>query len=191
MKTLYIFFFIFTIFLCFALNKSTEDFPDTVFDSIIGATHLKSTDHLKEILDTNDLTYLLFYYKKTSKNSRIGGHILQEVSEKLEFLFEVLLVDCDSEYGQVADPCVKTLQDNKEADEFPRFYIMAPPEYRINPYTGKLQTYTEEMFKGTEINFNIIHNFVTKHITAGRITQLNKENIDDFLRYFLIHTNSH
>ena len=174
---------LFAIFLLSFSNiiNGQHDFPVTIFNEIAPQIRLTSTEELSELLNNNDMTYVLFYYKSSSKNSRIAAGILKQIADHLVFLAEIILIDCESEYGLTSNPCTGNLPTDTTQDPFPRIYVERPPSFKFNPYTGEKQKYSEFQFRGTEVSTTSLHNFITENITDSKVTQLNEDNIESFL----------
>ncbi len=175
LKTL-IYFFLVMLFVNNILAQGEDP-----FDALIPlTTHLESTTQLDHLLNTTDNTYLMYYYSRSSKNSKSGAIIMKEVLEKLKNLVEILLIDCDSAYGEVAPPCQRS--NVTDVDIFPRVFIERPPDMRFNPYTGEQLKFIEKRFVESTFSSVKIHNFITENIPAARLTILDTDNIDQFLR---------
>ena len=167
------------VFLLVILLISSQDkIPDeSIFSTIHGLT-LKSEKALSEILKETDMTYFVFYYTKNSQNSRKGAEILSKVAQKLNFLAGILLIDCDDYITSESNKfCVK---DPEAQDGFPKMYLYVPPEYKINPYTKKVNEHSLLHYDKHEVSENNVYNFITPYIQSRSIA-LNNDNIDQFL----------
>ena len=56
---------------------------------------LKTQEEISEYLKKNDLTTLVFFYRKESDKSNQVAENLKIVYSKLQYLIEYILVDCD------------------------------------------------------------------------------------------------
>ena len=175
-------FYLCAILLVFLSAILTQDeLPESVFDDIDHHIKLTSTEQFNDLLTTSDTTYLVYYYKKSSKSSKIGARLLQRISEKLEFLAQIALVNCDSDNAQAFKLC-KIDDQNKDKDSFPRITVHRPPDYRQNPYTGEVSNHEEKILPNGEVSETILQNFITSNIPSTRTLSLNTDNIEGFLK---------
>jgi hypothetical protein len=182
MAKLQIIFVFFLIIVSIINANEPTDPPQTVFDEILPSKIVTSTEQIQDYLKNSDSTYFLYFYKRTSKNSRYGAKALVQIAEKLAYLVDILLIDCDSEYGLVAEPCIKNISEDKTVDDFPRMFVMRPPDHKSNPYTGEIYLHKEIRYTKPEVNGALLHNFITENIPSTRTLVLNSENIETFLR---------
>lgn len=135
--------------------------------------HSKMMDKIKE----SEITYFVYYYHPESANSVTGVGFIRDILPKLEYIAEVLFVNCPlSEYSE-KDVCIKP---EGVKDGFPRMVLLLPPKVRVNPYTGKINNYTEKKYTSQEVSPKSIYKFITDNI-PDYSTTLNNDNIDTFL----------
>ena len=173
------------LFLCFLLRVSANEtqgkdqnstIEDTkVFDDII-SFKIKDMNGIQKLLEETDMTYFVYYYKKTSRNSRLGAELLKPISKKLQFLANILMVDCDEVEQKDTAGCQK---DPEAADGYPKMELFSPPEYKFNPYTKKLNSHDRKVYEIPQVNENLIYNFITKSIPS-RAMKLTPENFENF-----------
>ncbi len=147
-----------------------------VFDRIL-SIRLKHIDGLAKILNETDQTYLAYFYVKGSENSKMGAEFLTKVSEKLDFLAGILMIDCEDFIPRDFAFCQK---DPEAKDGFPKMVVYKPPEYRVNPYTQQRVPHEEIVYAQKEVSEASIYNFLTGHILNKSI-KVNSENIESFL----------
>jgi hypothetical protein len=170
----------FILIICFLVgvnsseNEKIED-ENKIFDDVI-SYKIKNIDGIQKLLDETDMTYLAYYYKKTSRNSRLGAQILRPVSKKLNYLANILMIDCDEVEPKDTPACQK---DPEAADGFPKMEVYSPPEYKFNPYTKKMNSHNRRLYDTPEVNENLIYNFITKNIPS-RAVKLTPENFENF-----------
>lgn len=146
--------------------------------SIPGVSHLVDIKDLQSKIKDHETTYFLYYYHPDSENSKKGIDFLKELKTKLEYLVEMLLVNCQtSEYKD--KPVCKKPENVK--DGFPRMVMLSPPKVKINPYTNKENSYTEKKFQDKEVSQRTLYKFMTENIPDYSI-ELNNNNIDAFLK---------
>jgi hypothetical protein len=159
--------------------KSSEtertDEDSKIFDEVI-SYKIKNIEGIQKLLEETDMTYLTYYYKKTSKNSRLGADLLKRVSKKLNYLANILMIDCDEVEPKDTPGCQK---DPEAADGFPKMEVFSPPEYKFNPYTKKMNSHIRRLYDSQEVSENLIYNFITKNIPS-RAVRLSPENFENF-----------
>lgn len=163
--------------LIFSFYNCQQDPGEDIF-SQIKVQNIKSPDEIDRLKNTTDMTYFVYYYKKSSKTSRMIAPILILLSNKLEHIAEILMVDCDQESFNKVKICDHT---DKSKDIFPRMMVLVPPEFRFNPYTKKLNNYVDYPLEGSQVSESILFNFITKYVIS-RATKLTSNNIDNFLK---------
>jgi hypothetical protein len=161
----------------FSFYNCQQDPGEEIF-SKIKVQNIKTHVELESLKNTTDMTYFVYYYKKTSKTSRMIAPILIQLANKLEHIAEILIVDCDQETFKNVKYCEHTDQTK---DVFPRMMVLVAPEFRFNPYTKKLNHYTEFPLEGSQVSESILFNFITKYVLS-RATKLTSSNIDTFLK---------
>lgn len=132
-------------------------------------TKLLNKEQLEKIQSESDITFLQFFYSKSSKNSYMSINFVNSVATKLSFLADILTVDCDE--ATDFDYC----NVSKDPQSFPRMKALVPPQYKINPYTKQVSKYLEYNYSENTVSENSIYNFVSKHIQNKGI-KLNFEN---------------
>jgi len=132
---------------------------------------------LEKLLEETDLTYLGFYYKKQSENSEKAALFLLNISQKLDYLSGIILINCED--NSEFEKC-KTQDKEKNIDVFPVITLFIPPELKFNPYTKKFNKHYERLYDKNEFSENLVYNFVTSNI-LNKGLKLNPDNIDDFL----------
>jgi hypothetical protein len=157
-------------------NSAAETADIDVFEKVL-SVRVKHINGLVSILNETDLTYLAYYYVKSSENSRMGAEFLIKVSEKLDFLAGILMIDCGDFTPSDIAFCQK---DPNAKDGFPKMVLYKPPEYRVNPYTQQRVPHEEHVYDKKEVSESSIYNFLTGHILNKSI-KLNSENIESFL----------
>ena len=161
--------------LLISLYKSQEDPGEGIFEEI-SAHKIKEMNEIDILKNTTDITYFVYYYKRTSKTSRMIAPIIGILSRKLENIAEFLLIDCDEEKLKSSELC-----QTENQDLFPRMKLLVPPEYRLNPYTKKINTYAEYPLTEDKVSEPILFNFITKYIHSHS-TKLSSDNIDNFIK---------
>ncbi len=152
-------------------NTTTTEFPE-VKPSIV----LNSEDEYIKLLNTTDVTYLMFYYKKEHKESAQVAGYLKNVAAKLEYLAYILMVDCESTYGKTLSQCKDI---SSKPDDYPKLKLLKPPEYRLNPITQKMTSHEDVEWLYSRMSETTIYNFITTNIIS-RSSKINAENFDLF-----------
>ena len=129
-----------------------------------------------DITAKSDITYLMFFYSKSSKNSYVSVQFIQAIYNKLEYLAGVILVDCDE--TKEFEFCL----EKHEGDSFPRLRILSPPQFKINPYTKKEDKYQEIQYTKGTISENDIYSFVTSNIKSKGI-KVNQESYKSIIKH--------
>lgn len=158
-------------------TNSAALIPEPEVYKKIMAVKIRALNVLYKMLNETDNPTFAYFYTKTSKNSEIGASMMEMITEKLDFLVNFVLIDCDDFNPFDYKYCVK---DPEAKDGFPRMVIYKQPEYRYNPYTKKRVHFTEEIYHQKEVREATIYNFITSFIT-GKSMKLNSENIEPFL----------
>jgi hypothetical protein len=160
------------------LAKCQDEIPDEgVFKAINGLTVLDE-EGVNQILKTTDMTYFVYVFSPASINSRKGGVLVAKVAQKLDFLAGIILINCDN---FKADKLSYLCEKSPEAqDGFPKMFLYVPPEYKINPYTRKVNEHTIIAYDKNDVSELSIYNFITPHINS-RSVALNSDNVEDFL----------
>jgi protein disulfide-isomerase A6 len=148
---------------------------EAIFDQVAGIK-LKHIDGIAKLLAETDMTFFAYYYKKSSPNSRLGAEFLKPVSQKLAYLANVIMIDCDEIEPKNTPMCEK---DPDAPDGFPKMEVYTPPEFKYNPYTKQVNTHTSKMYNSQQVSENMIYNFITQNIPA-RSVKLNTENFENF-----------
>ena len=167
--------FILSVFV--SIYKSQDDPGEQIFDKI-KAHQIKSLQEIEIFKNTTDMTYFIYYYKKSSKTSRQIAQILIPLGLKIDYIAELVLVNCEEDNIKNDKICE---HKDLSQDSFPRMDILVPPEYRFNPYTKKLNQYTVFPWQGKEVSEKILFNFITKHVQSKAI-KLSSSNIDNFIK---------
>ena len=157
--------------------NTQEDSGEEIFDHII-AHKVKTLQEIEFLQNTTDMTYFIYCFKKSSKTSRQIAPLLLNMAKKLEYIAEFILLDCDEVNFINQKVCE---HKNLTLDQFPRMKVLVPPEFRINPYTKKLNGYTEVPIEGKQISNQILFNFITKYVHSHAM-KLSSSNIDNFLK---------
>lgn len=157
-------------------QESSTDNQDSVFDQVMGIK-LKRMEGLEKLLDESDMTHFTYYYKKTSNNSKLGAQLLSNVSRKLAYLANIVMIDCDEIEPKDTPMCEK---DPEAKDGYPKMEVYSPPEFKYNPYTKKLNRHTRKMYNTEQVSENLIYNFITQNIPA-RSLKINTENFEGFV----------
>ena len=166
------------IFLFFLILKCNNQIPENFdFSSLPGITITSESD-ITTLLNSTDITYFLFYYKKESSHSKGIGQLLKNIYPKIKYLAEFLLIDCDN--GSLSSMTQCQNQNNMNDDVFVYFEIYEPPIYKINPYTKKINTHVKRLYDRQEVEEKSLFNFIAKSIVS-RAQELNEENYDIFI----------
>ena len=182
MKSLTLLFSIIQIIVFINCNDEEVDLDmkdlkiDTRVFSILPGYKVTSKSEIDEIAAKSDLTFLIFFYSKSSKNSYIATQFLANVYNKLEYLAGFITVDCDD--SEDFDFCKKKYTE----DAFPRLIAFVPPQYKINPYTKKEENYTEVAYSKNTITENDIYSFVTSNI-KNKAIKLNDESYKSIIKH--------
>jgi hypothetical protein len=158
-------------------GTEAREIPEPDIYKQITALKIRNIKVLNKMLNETDTPSFAYFYTKISQNSIIGAEMIKLISEKLDFMVNFLLVDCDDFTPFDYKYCVK---DPQAKDGYPRMVVYSPPDYRRNPYTGEKQYFTEHMFTQREVNEPLIYNFITSFIKGKSIT-LTSNNIEGFL----------
>lgn len=134
---------------------------------------------MEKLLNESDLTFLAFYYKKNSENSKKVAEFLVNISEKLNYLSGIILIDCDKVDKNYFVRCSSEVEKETE-DLFPIVNLYIPPELKFNPYTKKFNSHLERNYEKKEYSENFIYNFITSNILNKGI-KLNSDNLENFL----------
>ncbi len=140
-------------------NKTTLD--ATIFDEIKGAYRIRSQDELRYLLELSDLTFLKFSYIKNSKNSMSVARHIKTLSEKLNYLAGVMLIDCETFTPQNTDDC--TIYEYG-TDRFPKLKILIPPEKRYDSVLDAWETHFEIPWNEKDMTESTIYNYIVSNI---------------------------
>eukprot|EP00340_Litonotus_pictus_P005113 CAMPEP_0170519096 /NCGR_PEP_ID=MMETSP0209-20121228/4628_1 /TAXON_ID=665100 ORGANISM="Litonotus pictus, Strain P1" /NCGR_SAMPLE_ID=MMETSP0209 /ASSEMBLY_ACC=CAM_ASM_000301 /LENGTH=759 /DNA_ID=CAMNT_0010804895 /DNA_START=8 /DNA_END=2287 /DNA_ORIENTATION=- len=164
-------FTLFTILLETAITQDSSEF------NIEGVKHLVSNSIMLEKLKDSETTFFLYYYHPDSENSKMGVKFVNELLPKLNYIAEVLFINCQfSEYSD-KNVCKKP---EEVKDGFPRMVVLVPPKIRFNPYTKEINKYTEKKYLEKEVSPKSIYKFITDNVPDYSVS-LNNDNIDEFL----------
>lgn len=140
-------------------KKSTLD--PSIFEEIKGAYRIRSQDELRYLLELSDLTFLKFSYIKNSKNSMSVAKYIKTISEKLNYLAGIILIDCEVFTPQHYDDC--QIYDYVN-DSFPRLKILIPPEKRYDAVLDAWETHFELPWTEKEMTESSIYNYIVSNI---------------------------
>ena len=132
-------------------------------------------EEIKSYLNKTDVTVLAFFYKEESDKSNQVAKNLKIVYSKLQYLAEFILVDCDKSHMSQCKPS----DDDDMEDNFFHLEIYVPPQYKYNPYTKELNTYTTLQYTKKEITDKAIYKALTKMIIS-REQKVSNENYENF-----------
>ena len=135
----------------------------------------KTEEEIQLFLAQSDMAILAFYYKKESYKSKEVAKNLKLVYNKLQYLVEFILVDCDKSKVEL---CKKTEEDDID-DEFYRIEMYIPPQYKINPYTSEINTYQKLQYRKTDVSDKALYKFLTK-IIISREENVSNRNFETF-----------
>ena len=135
---------------------------------------LKTQEEISEYLKKNDLTTLVFFYRKESDKSNQVAENLKIVYSKLQYLIEYILVDCDDNNMEECKA-----NDDEMEDEFFRIEVYVPPEFKFNPYTKEMNKHQKLMYTKSSITDKALYNFLTKLIIS-REHMITSENYENF-----------
>lgn len=150
----------------------------SAFESLPGIS-ISSIDEMDKITSESDLTFLVFYYSKKSKNSYVSSLFLRNIYQKLEFLAGFINIDCD--VNPSIDRCKEEI-GNGDGDSYPRLKLLIPPQFKINPYTKKEEKYTQQDYSKNSLSENDIYTFITNNI-KGKGQKLNWESHKQILSH--------
>lgn len=171
-----LFFFLLTV-RCHQVPNQNDISDEDIFDNVL-SIKLKHMDGLNKILKETDLTYLVYYYKRTSRNSIQGARMLYNIAHRLDFLAQIIMIDCEDIEPSDTPQCVK---DPNAEDGFPRIEVYEPPTFKYNPYTKQMSNHTRKIYSNREVGENLLYNFVTQNIPS-RAIKLTRENFDAFAK---------
>jgi hypothetical protein len=150
---------------------------DSVFENIVNSIKIRNYEtELNSLTNTTDLTYLVYYYKKSSDNSKFGAYYLKQIDRKLDYLASILLVDCDLVVPRNISHC----NSPSKVDTFPKIKLLVPPMYKFDPKTKKMNSHVEVDYNEEMVTPENIFNFISKHVPSYS-TKLTKETISNFL----------
>jgi hypothetical protein len=159
------------------ITEEGKKIDDSVFENIVNSIKIKNYDsELNYLTNTTDLTYLVYYYKKSSDNSKFGAYYLKQIDRKLDYLASILLVDCDLVIPANVSHCISS----SNVDNFPKIKLLVPPLYKFDPKTKKMNSHVEVDYNEDMVTPENIFNFISKHIPSYS-TNLTKETISNFL----------
>ena len=165
------------IFLFFLILKCNNQIPENFDFSELKGIKITSETDITSLINSTDITYFLFYYKKKSSHSKGIGHLLTLIYPKIKYLAEFLLIDCDNGSLTSLTQC----QNPKEVtdENFVNFEIYEPPVYKFNPYTKKMNTHVKRFYDKTQVDEKSLFNYITRSIIS-RAQELNNENYEIF-----------
>ena len=190
----------FLIFSLFILSKANSENSDTtepklnssetdseskiekdtvVYQQVKPSIKLTSEQEYDKLLNTTDISYLIFYYKRVHKESQDVARHLVKIAAKLEYLSGIIMVDCASKYGQTQEQCLDVFE---KPTEYPKLKILVPPLYRYNPYTKKQNKHDEIHYpKESPMFEDSIYNFITTNIIS-RSSKVTTETLELFTK---------
>jgi hypothetical protein len=158
-------------------NESESKKDDkNVLENIPGAYRIRSKQELNFLLEIEDLVFLTFSYRASSKPSNEIGKHIKSISERLQYLVGIVLIDCDNYEPSFTDDC-----SNFENDPTPRLRLYVPPEKRFEKELDTWATHSSFSFNEKDPNENKIYNFIVSNI-PNKSTKLQKNNEYGFLR---------
>ena len=158
------------------ISCDESSFPSFDFSTLKGV-RITNEAQIAETLNSTDMTFFAFYYKKNSESSNQVATIFSQIQHKLEFFAETMLIDCDLESLIEVAQCKNNGQDE---DKFVFFEVYEPPVYKFNPYTKAMNTHTKKLFTKDKVSENILFNFITQNIVS-RAQKVTNENYDLFV----------
>jgi len=161
----------------FQISKQIEDVPDESIFYQIPGRNITNYKEIMELQNITDITYLLFVYKNSSVNSRIAGGYLVNIGKQLEFIAEILKIDCNNFINL---PKNNICEETSKRDSFPKLKLLVPPEYKINPYTGQRMPHRDVSFTENILSETSIYNYITKNVPSYA-KLLNELDFNDFL----------
>jgi len=156
-------------------EKSSLD--ANIFEEIKGAYRIRSQDELRYLLELSDLTFLKFSYIKNSKNAMSVGKFIKTISEKLNYLAGIILIDCETFTPQQYDDCQITDYLN---DNFPRLKLLIPPEKRYDAVLDAWDTHFEIPGTEKDMTENSIYNYIVSNI-PNKAAKIDINNAYGFL----------
>ena len=144
------------------ISCDESSFPSFDFSTLKGV-RITNEAQIAETLNSTDMTFFAFYYKKNSESSNQVATIFSQIQHKLEFFAETMLIDCDLESLIEVAQCKNNGQDE---DKFVFFEVYEPPVYKFNPYTKAMNTHTKKLFTKDKVSENILFNFITQNIVS-------------------------
>lgn len=157
------------------ISKEESDWSKP-FEEILGY-RMRSEDEIQHLLKITDLTLLRFAYRKSSPKSRKIAEHLKHVTQKLEGLASILLIDCDNFLPESSLLCK---ENPYLSDSFPRLKLLIPPEQRFDPFTGHTEVHYEYPINNEDLTENGIYKFITSNMPYYT-NKLNDDNIFGFL----------
>ena len=166
-----------TIFLFLLFTYTKNQIPENFDFSQLPGIQITSEADITSLINSTDITYFLFYYKKKSSHSKGIGHLLTLIYPKIKYLAEFLLIDCDN--GSLIS--LTQCQNQKEVtdENFVNFEIYEPPVYKFNPYTKKMNTHVKRFYDKQQVDEKSLFNYIARSIVS-RAQELNNENYDIF-----------
>jgi hypothetical protein len=156
-------------------SKKKKEKKD-IFEDIPGAYRIRSNQELQFLLEIEDLVFLKFSYRVSSKPSATIAKYVKSISEKLEYLVGIILIDCDSYEPLWSDDCA-----NPEYELFPRIKLYVPPEKRFDKELNSWATHFSIPFTEKDTNENKLYSFVLNNI-PNKSTKLQRNNEFGFFR---------
>ena len=159
-------------------TEEVKEKKENIFEEIKGAYRIRSRQELQFLFEIEDLVFLKFSYKSSSKISNSVAKYIKSISEKLEYLVGFILIDCDSYEPNWQDDCSI---ENTDSDPFPKLKLYVPPEKRFEQQLNSWQSHFEIPWTEKELNENKIYNFIVNNI-PNKSTKLQKNNEYGFFR---------
>lgn len=150
---------------------------DPMIYDLLPVKKISTFKEMNDLISDSETSYFFYYYTVNSKNSFFGAKFLDQIREKLEYLAEIVLIDCLESEFKSYKVCHKP---ESVKDGFPRMVMLVPPKLKENPYTKVKNNYTEIPYKSQEVSGMSIYRFITNNIQDYSI-MLNNDNIDSFL----------
>jgi len=171
---LFIYSIAFLLALSYISGKEEEiRIDESVFEEIVNSKKVNNyyTD-IAALENSTDLTYLAYYYKKSSDNSKFGAYYLKRIDRRLDHLAVILLIDCDRVIPRDISHCA--------GEDFPKIKLLVPPLYKFDPKTKKMNGHQLLDFTESIVSEETLYKFVTDNIPSFT-TKLGSETIETFL----------
>lgn len=162
-------------------EEKKSNLDASIFEEIKGAYRIRSQDELRFLLELSDLTFLKFSYVKNSKNSMSVAKYIKTISEKLNYLAGIILIDCEIFSPQHYDDCQIYDYNN---DSFPRLKLLIPPEKRYDVVLDAWETHFEIPWTEKDMTESSIYNYIVSNIPNKAV------KIDINTSYGFLNTNT-